>query len=553
MSLVTQEHDLTRQAKLLQYVNNKRTDGKFNDVTIQAGGQSILANRMVLACYSKYFESMFLSPLKERYQNTIVIKDLDGNALKQVIEYIYTGMIDITTTNVLILLGVADFLQVNDVKKMCFDFMEKSLTVESCLDVVKAMILYNNPSLQLTYQFISDNFDEIAQGDNFKHLSKAEVLPLFTNLDRNAVPVQETSLYAASINWINFDQNRETEFSSLFLSLDLEKFPSEFVADVIAEEPLVQVNVDCLNAVVLYLADKMKVMKTDEKASKILCVGGDKVGNLASEVFSVLGDPLKKYPDLPFKLFHHCVLKVDGCIFCMDGNVRGKWINTTNQVYCLNLELPNLGWEVVASMAEKRCWFGAAVFNGCLVVAGGSNNDLHTNSTEVYKPRSYKWRTIASLNISRERHSLVVQGKKLFAIGGWDRNQCLSSVEQLDHLGGNWRDVKPMIVKRACFATVACNNSIYAIGGRGSCAQETKKSVEKYDIKNNNWSFVSAMNEKRRYHAACVLQGKIYVFGGLDQNSKVVQAIECYNPATDEWTVVGNLEQDLFGHALVAM
>ena len=58
---------------------------------------------------------MTLSPLKERYQNTIVIKDLDGNALKQVIEYIYTGMIDITTTNVLIVLGVADFLQADEI------------------------------------------------------------------------------------------------------------------------------------------------------------------------------------------------------------------------------------------------------------------------------------------------------------------------------------------------------------------------------------------------------------------------------------------------------
>ena len=110
---------------------------------------------------------------------------------------------------------------------MCFDFMEKSLTVESCLDVVKAMILYNNPSLQLTYQFISDNFDEIVQGDNFEHLSKAEVLPLFTNLDRNTA--QETLLYKASVKWINFDENRDMDFSLLFSTLDLENFSSEFL------------------------------------------------------------------------------------------------------------------------------------------------------------------------------------------------------------------------------------------------------------------------------------------------------------------------------------
>ena len=177
---------------------------------------------MVLACYSKYFESMFLSPPKTRYQNTIVIKDLAGNALKKVIEYNYTGNTDINTTNVLILLGAADFLQVDDVKKMRFDFMETTLTVDNCLDVVKASILYNNPSLQLTYQFISDNFDDIVQGDSFKHLSKAELVSLLTNLDRNTV--QETSLYKASINWMYFDEKHKMTFRHCFQLLTLKSF-----------------------------------------------------------------------------------------------------------------------------------------------------------------------------------------------------------------------------------------------------------------------------------------------------------------------------------------
>ena len=67
------QHDVIRQAKLLEYANTKRNTENFNDVTIQAGAESISANRMVLACYSKFFESMFLSQLKEKYQNTVEI------------------------------------------------------------------------------------------------------------------------------------------------------------------------------------------------------------------------------------------------------------------------------------------------------------------------------------------------------------------------------------------------------------------------------------------------------------------------------------------------
>ena len=418
MSHVGQElHDFTRQAKLLEYANNKRIIGDFNDVTIQAGDKSISANRMVLACYSKYFESMFLSPVKKRYQNTIVIKDLDGNALKQVIEYIYTGILDMSTTNVVTLLGVADFLQVNDVKKMCFNFMETSLTVDSCLDVLKALVLYNNPSLQQTYQFISSNFDNIVQGDNFKHLSRAELLSLFTNLDRSRM--QETSLYTAAINWIKFDENRKTEFSSLFLTLDLEKFPSEFVADTIAEEPLVKINVDCLNVVVSYLVDRMKSVKIDGKTSKIFSVGGYKAPKTISEVFSVSGNLLKTYPDLSCKLSDHCVLKVNDFVYCIGGNVDEIWSQPTNKVYRLNLKEPSSNWEEVASMAEKRSFFGAAACNGCLVVAGGYNENSELNTTELYEPRLNIWSRIAPMNKSRSSHALVFVDQMLFVIGGW--------------------------------------------------------------------------------------------------------------------------------------
>ena len=61
------------------------------------------------------------------------------------------------------------------------------------------------------------------------------------------------------------------------------------------------------------------------------------------------------------------------------------------------------------------------------------------------------------------------------------------------------------------------------------------------------------MNVGGKYHAACVLRGKIYVVGGLDANNKVIKSIECYNPETDEWTVVGETKHEICGHALIAL
>ena len=111
--------------KLLNYANQKRTEKKFNDVTIDVGNQTIAANRMILSCYSKYFETMFLSNFKERYEDPITMKESDGNSIKALIEYMYSRRIEISSENVMLLLESANYLQMDEVKKFCFGLFGK--------------------------------------------------------------------------------------------------------------------------------------------------------------------------------------------------------------------------------------------------------------------------------------------------------------------------------------------------------------------------------------------------------------------------------------------
>ena len=111
-----------------------------------------------------------------------------------------------------------------------------------------------------------------------------------------------------------------------------------------------------------------------------------------------------------------------------------------------------------------------------------------------------------------------------------------------------------MLTPRTLLAAVNSANGIHAIGSRsGDKVSTTLKSVEKYTPMVNQWEYVSEINTERRGHAACVLRGKIYVVGGKDANNKVVKAIECYDPAQDSWIIVGETEQELYRHSIVAL
>ena len=523
-------------ATLQQYANNKRISDQFNDVTVVAGSETIPANRLVLSCYSKFFESMFLSPMKERYQNEVEIQKFDGKAVRALIDFMYIGKIVINNKNVLNLLAVADFLQIEDVKQFCFEFLEDNLSINSCLDMVNFSTQYNCPSsLSKTYKLISVNFDQITQTDTFKQLSKSALVSLISNLDSSVI--KQASVYDAILSWTREDESRKVDFAELFLLIELPSLSIQLLDDVVSKEPLVRGSYDCLNALTAGIIAKFKV--DHPKVHKMLCVNGYGK-HLVFEVSICTKDINKTYPLLPSQPRNHCLLKLEDFVYCIGGyNMKANKC-TTNQVYRLNLSEPNLQWIEVASMAESRDYFSAAVYNGCLVVNGSSTR---SKTTEAFDPELNRWRNITNTNKRRGYHQLVATDKALFAIGGHDGGS-ISSVERLD---GQWIEVKPMNTPRHYFASVVCQGYVYAIGGYG------EKTVEKYGPESNTWTYVSSMNVERYLHAACVVEDKIYVIGGNNAAGQVLKTMECYDPSLDQWTIVRETEHECVNHALVSL
>ena len=97
--------------------------------------------------------------------------------------------------------------------------------------------------------------------------------------------------------------------------------------------------------------------------------------------------------------------------------------------------------EDAPSMAEKRCFFSAAEFHNCLVVAGGRRNGSTAyDSVECFDPISNRWQQILRLNQTRWYHQVVACNALLSAIGGmsFDTSNLqplfLASVEKLRSL-----------------------------------------------------------------------------------------------------------------------
>jgi len=65
-----------------------------------ADEQELQAHKAVLSACSPYFYAMFTCELAESNSNRITLQEVDGNALVQLIDFVYTSEIQVTEDNV---------------------------------------------------------------------------------------------------------------------------------------------------------------------------------------------------------------------------------------------------------------------------------------------------------------------------------------------------------------------------------------------------------------------------------------------------------------------
>ena len=535
---------------LLAYANKNRFQDFFSDVTIKTdNNQNISANRMVLSCYSAFFEKMFKSKLKEQYESSIVVKGVEGESLKLLINYIYTGQLLINSDNVASILSGADYLQLNKVKEFCFEFMENELTCDNYCFILKLADVYNNTSLkQKVYKFFCNNLDEILENQSFKNLFKNDLLSCISMLKQPVI--KQSVLCKLIMDWVKHDTETRKHYLPDFLKLIVFKEISIDYLQILICDKLIQENLNCSTLMNFHLLQLLKCKNVLDNESRILSIGGTGTETSVTEVYSCSKKSLATYPDLPTPLKSHCLVKLNSYIYCMGGYYKN---DSFNDVRRLNLKTMSENWEEVAPMNRKRRWFGAAMFEDRIIVGGGwSISKKHLSSTEAYSNTTNEWKMIASLKQKRTGTKFVVCDGSLFALGGYDGKNYLSSVERLDGIDKEWRKSAPMNKARTRFTAVSYGGFIYAIGGKTNDDKDSDSSVEQYNPQTNTWTYLSNMNEARREHCACVFREKIFVIGGCNELGQVNE-IECYDSFLDKWFVVSEIDKEMCKHFLVAV
>ena len=142
--------------------------------------------------------------MKESRENFVELKGFNSvTGIKLILDFIYTGLLNISFDNILGILDAASHLQIKEAIKLCSDFLVKNINILNCVQILKLADIYSMKSvIELTQQYLSENIVEIYQngGDQFSQLTYEQLKYLLNN--EYLQICSELDLFLMIVKWI---------------------------------------------------------------------------------------------------------------------------------------------------------------------------------------------------------------------------------------------------------------------------------------------------------------------------------------------------------------
>uniref|UniRef100_A0AAV2MJH0 BTB domain-containing protein n=1 Tax=Knipowitschia caucasica TaxID=637954 RepID=A0AAV2MJH0_KNICA len=570
--------------KMETYLQHKQ----LCDVLLIAGDHKIPAHRLVLSAVSDYFAAMFTNDVREAKQEEIKMEGVDPDALQSLVQFSYSGVLELKEETIESLLAAACLLQLSQVIQVCCNFLMKQLHPSNCLGIRSFADAQGcTDLLNVAHNYTMEHFLEVIQNQEFLLLPTAEIVKLLSSDDIN-VPDEET-IFQALMLWVRHDvQHRQRDLGVLLSNIRLPLLPPQLLADL-ENNKMFSDDLECqkllMEAMKYHLLPERRPMfqspRTKPRKSTVgalYAVGGMDAtkGSTTIETYDLRTNTWVQVGIMNGRRLQFGVAVLDNKLYVVGGR---DGLKTTNMVECYNpvskvwstmppmsthrhglvetgLGLTEQG-DLVKAFSWRPVWLDLslyitwvafhlltpqiciAVLEGPMYAVGGHDGWSYLNTVERWDPQARQWNYVASMSTPRSTMGVTALNGKLFAVGGRDGSSCLRSMECFDPHTNKWSMCAPMTKRRGGVGVETYNNFLYAVGGHDAPASNhcsrLSDCVERYDPKTDTWTTVSPLSVPRDAVGVCLLGDRLYVVGGYDGQS-YLNTVESYDAQNNEWT-----------------
>uniref|UniRef100_A0A914QXC3 BTB domain-containing protein n=1 Tax=Panagrolaimus davidi TaxID=227884 RepID=A0A914QXC3_9BILA len=183
------------------------------DTVFEIDGKKLYADKLRLTLASTTFESM-LSDRWTSKNNIIPIKDYSFNNFKELLSFIYSGTCNINESNIMAILDMAEFYQIEHLKQLCDAYLSK---IEYSMDnIFKFIELSNKYSLvqikKPIHDFILETFSTFFKSDGFFNADKTIIKEILS--DKAVTAFKHGEIFQAIYEWAENQATKKQENSS---------------------------------------------------------------------------------------------------------------------------------------------------------------------------------------------------------------------------------------------------------------------------------------------------------------------------------------------------
>ena len=534
--------DETYRRDFMANVHKLRQDNEYTDVTLQSGDVQMQCHRVVLAVGSEYFKALFRCGLQESRSDPVQLT-MEPHILANIIDYMYTGEIELTDDNVESLVEACDVLQLDALKARCEHFMLTQVDVTNCVRFWRLSEVYQlHKVLRKAKGLVLAEFKTVAFSDQFKELSCSELIDVIKEDDIRVD--DEDVVVECVLDWVSHDvKNRTSSFETVLERTRLPYCSSKYLWHMKNTCQLLTPKcVEYVNEALSFQADpahqhEVSTGRTQPRTHfhvkrRLVVAGGltctEEDTHVENNVCQFYNDDtscwetLTEMPPSVGMLYSVCYL---GRSLLLTGGTKGDELNQ-----CWLCDLATRKWEAMPPLSTAR-WYHRSVSLGdsVYVVGGKGVGDKVLASVECFNVKRRQWSAMPDLPRAVYGAMVVTYGNKVFVFGGRDEQGVdLCCTQVLDTTRGQWstRSDSP----EACVvgAAVTLNDVIYVVGGfRRTCL--------KYIPATDTWTRLSQPREVHGNAPAVVWRGCVLVAGGGDSKLRF-SVIEHYHPLTDTWS-----------------
>ena len=511
--------------ELMKRLNIQRKQDYLCDITLVSKDNiEFKAHRNVLSAASPYFDKLLQSNMKENREGIVRFEEISGSVVEDVLEFIYTGTVDVTQENAEELIAAGNYLIIPGLKTASGRFLEREMSNINCISTFYLAEKYECDELITNSgRFIHENIVTVAKLDEFLLLDAKEI-ERWISSDEITVK-EEADVFKITLDWVNHRKSeRKSAFEELFGHVRLGFLSHDSLEDVVTNE-LVRENSACVK-LVMDAAMKMATFVDEDhlpqsprkgQETRVIVARGGKY----TFCYIPEEDLWKRLPDgLKDKNANsNQMIKFRDQLFIFGRNEDTERYDPAFNVWSeLNLyrdsaKLVVLKGEIYAVKVESR-----------------------NTIMEKYNAKRCTWETlISSCEGFRENACVIAAGSHLYLFGGKIpfREVYVVKAERFDTVKNKWEEIADMQEGRSCAFGVATENKIFVTGGLRNGTR--LKTCEIYNISTNEWQLVANLNVPRFHGSMVCLNGKLYVLGGINDRSQRELSVECFDPANGQW------------------